>query len=433
MMFAIAVLAVATPVPPPPRLSWDPRWQRVSNAEYGVTLGLLATAGAALVLNPEPPLGFRASVLFDEPLRDALLLPTRQGRDHASVASDVLQYTLGLAPFADVAGLALTSSADSDLLWQLTAMNLESTALTLAFVTLSKRLAGRTRPQAGPCESGTTSCIGSVNRQSFMSGHTATGFAGAALLCVHHEYLPIYGHRGLDRAVCPVALGLATANGLLRVAADRHWATDVVAGAAVGLISGYALPQLLHYAPVIDSASPDLQGQLQLSFMSGALGSTGPGGVALGGHLGLDAFLPLGAGLSIEGRFDGVLLRTTSDERFQQARTALRGWYGPFGAGLVLDVRSVHEEGSNARAVTAGPTIAFGVHRHPDFAVLLSARWLALIDGQKDLFGARLEVALIRWVTASVEVQSFVSRRVQGGAGPGGEIFLVGLGGRVPW
>ena len=39
-------------------------------------------------------------------------------------------------------------------------------------------------------------------------------------------------------------MGLATA--ILRVAADMHWATDVLAGAAAGTLIGGGLPALLH-------------------------------------------------------------------------------------------------------------------------------------------------------------------------------------------
>ena len=32
--------------------------------------------------------------------------------------------------------------------------------------------------------------------------------------------------------------------GILRIAADRHWATDILAGAAIGGLVGYAVPAL---------------------------------------------------------------------------------------------------------------------------------------------------------------------------------------------
>jgi hypothetical protein len=53
--------------------------------------------------------------------------------------------------------------------------------------------------------------------------------------------------RAGDAAACATGLALATAVGVLRIAADRHYATDVLLGAGVGLLSGWLLPWLLHY------------------------------------------------------------------------------------------------------------------------------------------------------------------------------------------
>jgi len=38
--------------------------------------------------------------------------------------------------------------------------------------------------------------------------------------------------------VCPAALGIAAGSSLLRVVADRHWTTDIIAGALVGSAVG---------------------------------------------------------------------------------------------------------------------------------------------------------------------------------------------------
>lgn len=76
----------------------------------------------------------------------------------------------------------------------------------------------------------------SINRRrpdgsnaSFPSGHTATAFTGATLLA--HEY----GHRSIW---IPVAgYTLASATGVMRVLNNRHYLSDVVVGAAVGILS----------------------------------------------------------------------------------------------------------------------------------------------------------------------------------------------------
>lgn len=76
---------------------------------------------------------------------------------------------------------------------------------------------------------------------SFPSGHTATAFAAATIL--HKEY-------GLTRSMWFSMAGytLATATGCMRVLNNRHWVSDVFAGAGVGILStelGYALGDLL--------------------------------------------------------------------------------------------------------------------------------------------------------------------------------------------
>ena len=76
---------------------------------------------------------------------------------------------------------------------------------------------------------------------SWPSGHTATAFVGATLL--HKEY-------GLTRSPwwSVAGYGVATATGVMRVLNNRHWISDVMSGAGIGILSGelgYALCDLL--------------------------------------------------------------------------------------------------------------------------------------------------------------------------------------------
>ena len=65
---------------------------------------------------------------------------------------------------------------------------------------------------------------------SFPSGHTANAFFGATILA--KEYA--------DKSILITIGGytVATATGYLRMANNRHWASDVLAGAGIGIISG---------------------------------------------------------------------------------------------------------------------------------------------------------------------------------------------------
>jgi membrane-associated phospholipid phosphatase len=114
-----------------------------------------------------------------------------------------------------------------------------------------KHLADRARPSAVACRedpSHDPSCETAGGHHSFPSGHTSVSFTGAGLVCVHHTQLGLLGPEG-DALSCVTALTLASAVGITRIAADKHYATDVLAGAGLGLLSGAAMPYLLYYAP----------------------------------------------------------------------------------------------------------------------------------------------------------------------------------------
>lgn len=64
---------------------------------------------------------------------------------------------------------------------------------------------------------------------SFPSGHTAAAFTGATLLA--HEY----GHRSVWIPIAGYAV--ATATGVMRVLNNRHYISDVIVGAAIGILS----------------------------------------------------------------------------------------------------------------------------------------------------------------------------------------------------
>ncbi len=64
---------------------------------------------------------------------------------------------------------------------------------------------------------------------SFPSGHTATAFAGAEFLWQEYKDVSIwYGISGYL---------IATGTGLFRIYNDKHWLTDVISGAGIGILS----------------------------------------------------------------------------------------------------------------------------------------------------------------------------------------------------
>lgn len=91
----------------------------------------------------------------------------------------------------------------------------QSEALMILMVRPLKSLTHETRPDGGP--------------HSFPSGHTAQAFMAATIL--HKEY----GHKSIWYSVAGYTM--ATAVGTCRMASNRHWASDVLAGAGIGILS----------------------------------------------------------------------------------------------------------------------------------------------------------------------------------------------------
>ena len=81
---------------------------------------------------------------------------------------------------------------------------------------------------------------------STFSAHTSLAFAGAGLTCVENQHFEFFGRVGSPVA-CASALALATTTGVFRVVSNRHWMSDVITGAGVGLIAGWLMPWLMHY------------------------------------------------------------------------------------------------------------------------------------------------------------------------------------------
>jgi membrane-associated phospholipid phosphatase len=112
----------------------------------------------------------------------------------------------------------------------------EAMMATLWVTRAVKILAGRQRPYAhfGVPED-------EEDNVSFPSGHTSRAFSvAAAAAVVAHE-------RGYASEPYVIGAGAAigVAAGYLRIAADRHYITDVVAGAALGTAVGFAVPFLM--------------------------------------------------------------------------------------------------------------------------------------------------------------------------------------------
>jgi membrane-associated phospholipid phosphatase len=209
--------------------------------------GALAVATAAVEFGvPEPTVPrWTETNGFDDWVRGGLRINSESGRKAAAFTSDLLVYTLAALPFLNATLVAGIEHERWDVAWRLLALDAE-TLLTATLAALSiQYITVRERPFALACASNPalSDCSVGGKNLSFPSAHTTIVFAAVALECFHHGYLDT-SHTGWGAAACPVTVVAASLTGVLRIAADRHWATDVIGGAVLGGTLGYAIPAL---------------------------------------------------------------------------------------------------------------------------------------------------------------------------------------------
>ncbi|MEM9072947.1 MAG: phosphatase PAP2 family protein [Myxococcota bacterium] len=119
-------------------------------------------------------------------------------------------------------------------------VSLRSYALTALIVATTKYGIRRHRPSCGAnCSPG--------DHRSFISGHSAFVWTAASLTCVAHRHVDLFNSQAARIASCASVVGLATTTSVLRMVARRHYFTDVLVGALVGLLSGWVLPAVATY------------------------------------------------------------------------------------------------------------------------------------------------------------------------------------------
>lgn len=157
--------------------------------------------------------------------------------------SDVLLSSLVAAPFAvDLLDVGISGAPISGYGTD-SVVHVEALFITLALTSIAKVAVGRARPftyrEFYPLESRLRYDAG----LSFFSGHTSMSFTGATATAM------TFSLRHPDDparfAVWGVMLGLASLTGYGRIAAGKHFWTDVLTGAAVGSLVGILVP-LLH-------------------------------------------------------------------------------------------------------------------------------------------------------------------------------------------
>jgi membrane-associated phospholipid phosphatase len=234
-----------------PSLHWDPAWTHAGPADYALTGIGLAGVGleVAFLQSKQPPLRWTGPILFDDAVRDVLRGSTPEVRATATTASWIALGVVTAYPLlVDVpyAGLRYKPAVAWDLFWQ------DTTALSLATAADMglRDLVGRARPPVSDClaAGGSTSqCLGDNTEatRAFPGGHMVVATTGAVLVCTQHLSLELYG-APWDAVACGAAIAADAAVGTLRIVTDNHWASDVVAGSALGFAFGWGVPFAMH-------------------------------------------------------------------------------------------------------------------------------------------------------------------------------------------
>lgn len=183
----------------------------------------------------------------DEDGRDTLNGLDRAGR---SLRWESTRYAAGIsdasaflaAPATAFGSLALSASSDGgghffahDVLYAT-----EAVAMNGVLNQIVKFSVGRERPYAH--YAGGIELTGTDRNLSFYSGHTSIAFSLAT------SSGTVAALRGYDAApaVFAASLSVALLTGYLRLAADKHYLTDVLAGALLGSAVGILVPLVFH-------------------------------------------------------------------------------------------------------------------------------------------------------------------------------------------
>jgi membrane-associated phospholipid phosphatase len=222
----------------PPQLRYD--WE----VDGAVTAAALAVwGGTQLFQSRLAPATCRWCQVnsLDSSVRDALVWSDTGA---ANVASNVGAYAI--VPLATVGLTALAAEHDGRLP-EMAGNSLvitEAVALSGALNQIVKFAAGRERPfvHALPASEKPLTSNPADNNVSFYSSHTSFAFS---LATASGTVASMRKYR-LAPLVWAAGMVSAAAVGYLRIAADRHYFTDVLAGAAVGAGIGFAVPSLFH-------------------------------------------------------------------------------------------------------------------------------------------------------------------------------------------
>lgn len=223
---------------------------RVTHLALTVGLGLTYLASATVLVDGLSPDNCRwcEPPGFDSSARDALVW---NNTDRANTYSNVSAFVV--SPLVGI-GLLIASEYDASparLIDDLLPVG-ETIVMGQVLTNIVKFSVGRQRPYA---RYGTRSDVTHEDNLSFWSGHSALAFGlttSAGLVAHWRGY-------ATEPYIWGAGIALSLTTEYLRIAADRHYLSDVVIGGLVGVGSGLLVPRLmrreLRIVPVSNGAA----------------------------------------------------------------------------------------------------------------------------------------------------------------------------------
>lgn len=230
-----------------PFCSRAPRLEKAtlrSAANIDLYHGLLYfTIAGGLTSLEKPSQRWSAVNSFDSKSQNLFRIESLDGRRNADRASDLtLATSIAILPIASIAAQQWRTG-DCAESWDMATDLVESFGLALMFSEITKLAGGRARPFVRGCgpDAPTDSSCGQNDRfRSFVSGHATLASTGAGVTCAFSIKREAWGSSLAARALpCGFGVAAAAATGALRISANRHWMTDVLAGFVIGGTIGW--------------------------------------------------------------------------------------------------------------------------------------------------------------------------------------------------
>jgi membrane-associated phospholipid phosphatase len=241
------------------RREWSPAWRKAGAGNVAlVAIGFSASGASALI--PPSPRRWRGTNSLDEWGRDQLGPDDYDSGAWARDASDVL-FSLEVAfpLLVDSLIVAHWYRESPEVATQLAWITLEGLSLTALLQGPIAGVSSRERPYGRDCGTRLAEdlgdCVGSKRYRSYFSGHTSLSFAAASTTCSHHLRHDLFGSPVADGLTCAVAMSGAATVGMMRIVGRQHYISDVATGALVGMLAGFAGPEVLHYGNFDDNSA----------------------------------------------------------------------------------------------------------------------------------------------------------------------------------